>query len=89
MKSCAFFQFKSKPRLVKELDSRLSLLPVIKQDTLLLVSSVPRKSKLPLRVHWLTLRSTLFQLEEVIGVQRSVPSILFQSKLRESVVHVP
>jgi len=89
MKSCASFPSKSRQRPVKEPDSRPLLPLVTNQDTLELVSSVPRKSKLPLRVPWLMPRSTLSQSEEVIGVQRSVPSIPSQSRLRESAVHVP
>ena len=89
MRSCAFCPYRSRLRPVREQDSRLSLLLVIRTVTLVLVSSALRKFKLPSEVLWLMLRSTLSQLEEVIGVQRSVLSIPFQSKLRESAAHVP
>ena len=50
MKLCAFSQSKSKPRLVKELDSRPSLLVEIDKDTLVLESRSLRKSRLPSKV---------------------------------------
>jgi len=58
MRLCAFFQFKSKPRPVKEPDSRLLLLAEIDKVTLVLVSSALRKSKLPSRVLSLTPSAT-------------------------------
>ena len=87
MRSCASSPSKSKPRLVKELDSRLSSLPVIDKVTLVSVSSAPRRSKLPSRVPFSMPRSTLSQSEEDIGVPESVPSI--PSQLRSRVSAVP
>jgi len=84
MRSCASSPSKSKPRLVKELDSRLLSPLVIDKVTLVLVSRLPRKSKLPSRVLSLMPRSTSSQSEEVIGVQESVVSIPSQSRSRES-----
>merc|ERR1712127_1163540 len=55
-RSCASFPSKSKPRPVKEPDSRLSLPLVIDKVTAVLVSRSPRKSKLPSRVPSLTPR---------------------------------
>jgi len=86
MRSCAFSPSKSKPRLVKELDSRPSSPPVIDKVTLVLVSRSLRKSKSPLRVLFSMLRSILSQSEEDIGVQESVVSIPSQLRLRESAV---
>jgi len=86
MRSCAFSPSKSKPRLVKELDSRPLLLLVIDKVTLVSVSRSLRKSKLPLRVHSLMLRSILSQSEEDIGVLESVVSIPSQPRSRESAV---
>jgi len=86
MRSCAFFPSKSKLRLDKEPDSRLSSLPVIDKVTLVSVSRSPRRSKLPLRVLSSMLRSILSQSEEDIGVLESVVSILSQLRLRESAV---
>jgi len=84
MRSCASSPSKSKPRLVKEPDSRLLSPLVIDKVTLVLVSRLPRKSKLPSRVLSLMPRSTSSQSEEVIGVQESVVSIPSQSRSRES-----
>jgi hypothetical protein len=84
MRSCASSLSKSKPRLVKELDSRLLSPLVIDKVTLVLVSRLPRKSKLPSRVLSLMPRSISSQSEEVIGVQESVVSIPSQSRSRES-----
>jgi hypothetical protein len=89
MRSCASSPSKSKPRLVKELDSRLLLPLEIDKVTSVLVSRLLRKSKLPSRVLSLMLRSISSQSEEVIGVQESVVSIPSQLRLRESAVHVP
>jgi len=86
MRSCAFFPFKSKPRLDKEPDSRLSSLPVIDKVTSVSVSRSPRRSKSPLRVLSSMLRSILSQSEEDIGVLESVVSIPSQPRLRESAV---
>jgi len=61
MKSCAFSPSKSKLRPVKEPDSRLLLPPVTDKVTLVLVSRLLKKSKLPLRVLSLMPRSILFQ----------------------------
>jgi len=86
MRSCAFFPFKSKPRLDKEPDSRLSSPPVIDKVTSVLVSRSLRKSKLPLKVPFSMLRSILSQSEEVTGVPELVVSIPSQPRLRESAV---
>jgi len=86
MRLCAFFPYKSKPRPVKEPDSRLSSPLVIDKVTSVLVLRSLRKFKLPLKVLFLMLRSILFQLEEVIGVLELVVSTLFQLRLRESAV---
>jgi len=86
MRLCAFSPSKSKPRPVKEPDSRLSLLLVIDKVTLVLVSKSPKKSKLPSRVLSSMLRSTLSQSEEDIGVLELVVSIPSQPRLRESAV---
>jgi len=75
MKLCAFSPSKSKPRPVKEPDSRLLLPLVTDKVTLVLVLRLLRKSKLLLRVLSLMPRLTLFQSEEVIGVPESVESI--------------